>query len=140
MKSETLRHIVLGFALTAMPVYAHHAFAAEYSLEQPVTIKGTLTKLEWMNPHGWIYVEVKDDDGKVTHWAVEFGAPNTLLRQGLRKADFPVGTPVVVKGYRAKDGSATANGTTVTLPDGRSLYVGSSSGQAAEQKTSGASQ
>jgi outer membrane usher protein FimD/PapC len=139
MKSQALRNGVLGLALAAMPAWAHHAFAAEYSLEQPVTIKGTLTKLEWVNPHGWIYVEVRGDDGKVTSWAVEFGAPNTLLRQGLRKADFPVGTPVVVKGYRAKDGSATANGTTVTLPDGRSLYVGSSSAQAAE-KASGATQ
>jgi hypothetical protein len=82
--------------------------------------------MEWTNPHGWIYVDVKDETGKTVNWAVEFGAPNALLRRGLRKSDFPEGIEVVVSGYRAKNGSPTVNGTSVKLPDGRDLYTGSS--------------
>jgi hypothetical protein len=118
--------LVLSAALAAIPVMAHHSFAAEYAADQPVTLKGTLTKVEWTNPHGWVYLDVKADDGKVTNWAVEFGAPNALLRRGLRKSDFPAGVELVVKGYRAKNGTPTINGTTVTFPDGRNLFTGSS--------------
>ena len=114
----------------ASPVPAHHSFAAEYSSDQPITLTGTLTKVEWTNPHGWIYLDVKGGDGKVTNWAIEFGAPNALLRRGLRKSDFPTGVELVVKGYRAKNGTATINGTTVKLPDGRNLFTGSSGGDA----------
>ena len=119
---------VLNFALlmASVPAMAHHAFSAEYAADKPITLKGTLTKVEWMNPHGWIYLDVKGADGKVVSWAVEFGSPNALLRRGLRKSDFPPGTEVVVDGYRAKNGSATINGTSVKLPDGRDLYTGSS--------------
>jgi len=119
---------ILGIclALCALPAFGHHSFSAEYDIDKPITIKGTLTKLEWVNPHGWIYIDVKGDDGKVTNWAVEFGAPNALLRRGLRKTDFPVGVEVTVKGYRAKSGAQNVNGTSVTLPDGRNLYTGSS--------------
>jgi hypothetical protein len=109
---------------------AHHSFSAEYSSDQPITLTGTLTRVEWTNPHGWIYLDVKGDDGKVTNWAVEFGAPNALLRRGLRKSDFPTGVELVVKGYRAKNGTPTINGTTVKLPDGRNLFTGSSGGGA----------
>lgn len=112
--------------LAAAPVFAHHAFSAEYDANQPITLKGSLTKVEWTNPHGWIYVNTKDDSGKVVNWAIEFGSPNAMLRRGLRKTDFPEGIEVVVKGYRAKNGTPTINGTSVKLPDGRNLLVGSS--------------
>ena len=119
-----------GFLATAVfgagRVAAHHAFAAEFDANKPITLVGTLTKVAWVNPHGWIYVDVKGKDGKVTPWAIEFGSPNALLRRGLRKADFPPGMTVTVKGYLAKSGKPVANASTVTLPDGRSLFAGSS--------------
>jgi hypothetical protein len=121
-----LRIAFAGLILAALPAMAHHSFAAEYDRDQPVTLKGTLTKVEWTNPHGWIYVDVKGEDGKVTNWAVEFGAPNALLRRGLRRSDFPAGVELLVKGYRAKSGSPTINGTSVQFPDGRNLFTGSS--------------
>jgi hypothetical protein len=130
MKSETFRLLALTATLAGAPIYAHHSFSAEYSMDQPITLKGTLTKIEWTNPHSWIYVDVKGDDGKVTNWAVEFGAPNVLLRRGLRKSDFPTGVELVVKGYRAKDSSATINATSVKFPDGRNLYTGSADSDA----------
>ena len=113
-------------ALFSAPAWAHHAFAAEFDGTKPITITGKLTKTEWVNPHSWIYVDVPGKDGKVVSWAIEFGSPNALLRRGLRKGDFPAGIDVTVKGYLAKDGSPTANASSVTLPDGRSLYAGSS--------------
>lgn len=118
---------LLGLAAAAAPVYAHHAFAAEYDANKPISIRGNLTKIEIVNPHSWIYVDVKDDNGKVVNWAVECGSPNALLRQGLRKSDFPAGIEVVINGYRAKNGTPTINGTTVKLPDGRNLFTGGSS-------------
>jgi len=112
--------------LTAVPVFAHHSFSSEYDINQPVTLKGKLTKLEWINPHGWIYIDVTGADGKVVNWAIETGSPNALLRRGLRKEDFPLGVELTVKGFRAKNGTATANGRSITLPDGRELFAGSS--------------
>jgi hypothetical protein len=112
--------------VAALPAFAHHSFSAEYDIEKPVTITGTLTKLEWVNPHGWIYVDVKGADGKVVNWAIEFGGPNALLRRGVRKTDFPLGVELVIKGYLAKNGTPTVNGTSVKFPDGRNLYTGSS--------------
>jgi hypothetical protein len=117
--------VLAGVLITVSSVSAHHSFSAEYDVDKPITLKGTLTKLEWMNPHSWIYVDVKDDDGKVVNWAVEFGGPNVLLRRGVRKTDFPIGVELVIKGYRAKSG-ATVNGTSVKLPDGRNFFTGSS--------------
>jgi hypothetical protein len=105
---------------------AHHSFAAEFDADKSVTLKGTLTQVDWVNPHGWISMDVKGPDGKVINWAIEAGAPNALLRRGLRRGDFPPGLEVVVTGFLAKNGSHTANGRTVKLPDGREFFAGSS--------------
>lgn len=123
--------------LSARPAFPHHSFAAEFDGTQPVTLRGTLTRMEWVNPHGWVYVDVKGDDGKVVNWAVETGGPNALIRRGLRKTDFPVGIQVIVTGYRAKNGTPTANAKTLTLPDGREFFAGSSGTGAPEDGKSG---
>jgi hypothetical protein len=124
---KALSLVVLGIFAAAAPVYAHHAFAAEYDSNKPVSIRGKLTKVEWVNPHGWIHVDVTDDSGRITSWSVETGSPNALLRRGLRKTDFQAGLEVVINGYRAKNGTPTINGTSVKLPDGRNLFTGGSS-------------
>src|SRR5262245_10484695 len=93
--------LVVGSVATAAPRLVHRSFAAEFDEHQPVTLKGTLTRLEWVNPHGWLYMDVKEPDGKVVTWAIETGAPNSLLKRGLRKTDFQPGTEIVVNGYRA---------------------------------------
>jgi hypothetical protein len=110
----------------APPVAAHHAFAAEFDVNQPVKVKGTLTKVEWVNPHAWIYVDVKGADGKVVNWHFELGPPNALFRLGWKKDSIPTGIEVEITGYRAKSAEAVANGRSITLPDGRELFSGGS--------------
>ncbi|HEY6361846.1 MAG TPA: DUF6152 family protein [Vicinamibacterales bacterium] len=125
-----LMSLIGAIALSALPVKAHHAFAAEFDVNQPITLRGVLSKMEFVNPHGWIYIDVKSPDGKVQTWAVESVGPNALLRRGLRKTDFPIGAEVVVKGYKAKNGTNTANGRTITFADGRNFFMGSADGPA----------
>ena len=122
----TLLTVGAGMLLATASAMAHHSFAAEYDDKKPITLKGTLTKMEWVNPHGWLYVDVKDASGKVVNWAIEAGAPNALLRRGLRKTDFPAGVEIIVDGFLAKDGSHTANGRSVKMTDGRNFFMGSS--------------
>jgi hypothetical protein len=124
----------VGMVVTAGPVLAHHAFGSEFDEKQPITLRGSLTKMEWSNPHGWIFIDVKNSDGTVVNWAIEFGPPNALMRRGLRKSDFAFGTEIVVDGYRAKGGSPTMNGKTVKFADGRDFFVGSSGTGAPEDQ------
>ena len=123
MRSILSAALVIALLATAT-ARAHHAFAAEFDINRPVQLTGTVTEVEWINPHSWIHVAVKKPDGTIEKWAIEAGTPNTLLRRGLKKTDLPPGSEIKVSGYQAKDGSARANGSNVSLPDGRSLFLG----------------
>ena len=124
---------IMGLAMSgwASSASAHHAFAAEFDANKSVSFKGTVTKMEWINPHTWLHVDVKKPDGTVENWAIEAGTPNVLFRRGFTKESLLPGTEVVVDGYQAKDGSHRANGRDLTLPDGRQLFLGSSAGTGA---------
>jgi hypothetical protein len=127
----TLTRLACATVLTVMGVsslYAHHSFAAQYDRSKPVTLKGTVTKVEWANPHIYFYLDVKTEDGKVENWAVEGGAPNSLYRNGWRKDSLQAGNLVTVDGWLAKDGSKLANMRAVVLADGRQVLGGSSGG------------
>src|SRR5215510_15527505 len=112
--------------ITAAPTFAHHAFSAEFDANTPNKLEGTVAKMEWVNPHSWIYVDVKKPDGTIEQWKIEGGTPNALFRRGFTKDSLKTGTPIIVTGYRAKDGSLKGNGRDLTFPDGRKLFLGSS--------------
>lgn len=118
--------VAMAVMLFTVSVLAHHAFSAEFDANKPVHLEGTVTKVEFINPHAWIHIDVTGPDGKVSSWGIEAGSPNVLLRRGFTKNTVAPGTRVVVDGYQAKDGSLRANGRDITLPDGRKLFLGSS--------------
>lgn len=119
--------VFVGVQALAPAASAHHAFAPEFDIDKPVKLKGMITKIEWINPHGWIHLDVRGEDGSVTSWAVETGGPTELLRKGVRKSDFPVGVEVVVNGYLAKSGKPVVSSNSVEFPDGRSFFTAASS-------------
>ena len=127
---RTLCGIVLAASLCVVPLRAHHSFAAEFDENKPIKLTGKVTEMRWSNPHAWIYVDVTGADGKVVNWAFETGGVNALYRAGWRKQDLVPGTVLVISGYQARNGTATANAQTITFPDGRRLFsAGSSPGK-----------
>ena len=124
----------LGLLLAAAPLWAHHAFSAEFDSAKPIKLRGTITKVEFINPHAWIHIDVKGEDGKMTGWMVEGGSPNALYRRGVTKDSLATGTEVLVEGFLAKSGENKANGANVTFADGRKLFLGSSNTAAEDGK------
>jgi hypothetical protein len=125
-RTGTMLTTACALILAATPALTHHAFSAEFDANKPVHLEGVVSRVELINPHVWIHVDVKGKDGKVTAWMIEAGSPNVLLRRGINKTTLMPGTQVLVDGYQAKDGSMRANGRDITLPDGRKLFLGSS--------------
>jgi uncharacterized protein DUF6152 len=122
----SLASVAILVVVSVAPAWAHHAFAAEFDAKKEIKFEATVTRMEWTNPHVWIHVDVKQPNGSVEKWAIEAGTPNVLYRRGFTKESLLPGTKIVVDGYRAKDGSHRANGRDLTLPDGRTLFLGSS--------------
>ena len=127
MSKARVVFVVLIFAVSvSSSLRAHHSFAAEFDANQPVTLKGTVVKMDWVNPHTWIHLDVKNPDGSVTRWMIEGGTPNTLVRRGFTKKSLEAGTEITIQGCRAENGANRANGADMILPDGKRLFLGSS--------------
>ena len=126
MKTLRALAVLVTGAAMAVPVLAHHSFSAEYDAKQPITLKGSVVKMEWINPHSWIHLAVKNADGTTTEWMIESGTPNTLVRRGFTKQSLLPGTEITVEGFRAKNGANRANGADLILADGKRLFLGSS--------------
>jgi hypothetical protein len=125
MQRTTISLMALATMIVAVPVAAHHAFSSEFDATQPVQLRGTITAMEWINPHSWMHLDVTNEDGTVESWMIEAGPAGVLVRRGWSKDSIRPGTEVLVEGYRARDGSLRANGRDVTLPDGQRLFAGS---------------
>jgi hypothetical protein len=137
MRSKTLliaASTVVALLLVPVSLWAHHAFAAEFDASKPVSLKGKVVKMDWINPHAWIHIEVPSADGKVVRWMIEAAAPNAMLRRGFNQDSLPIGTEIVVAGFRAKDGANRANGSSITYPDGKKLFIGSQGTGAPEEQ------
>jgi hypothetical protein len=115
----------IGLLLASSAVGGHHSLVTEFDVDKPVRLVGLITKMEWTNPHSWLYIDVKNEKSQVQSWSIEFGSPNALYRRGWRRDDLPFGATVTVSGYSARDGSRTISATDVKLPDGRTLFAGS---------------
>ena len=136
MRTKILAAAALASLITAaIPAWAHHSFAAEFDIAKPVKLEGTVTSMEWINPHSWIHLDVKGPDGKMVNWMVEGGSPNILLRRGFTKKSLEAGTVIVVDGYQAKNGENRANGANITFPDGKRLFLGGSNPNELPQAT-----
>jgi hypothetical protein len=118
--------VTSGAVLACASAFAHHSFAAEFSIDNPIELTGTITKVEWVNPHSWFHLEVEGEDGRPVVWMVEGGSPNALIRRGVTAQSVPAGTPLTVEGYRARDGSNTAVGRSFLLGNGERLFLGGS--------------
>ena len=122
---KRLAAVAVGVLISTIPLLAHHAFTAEFDTKKPVKLRGTIAKIELVNPPSWIYIDVKNEDGTMAQWMLEAGSPNVLVRRGFSKNALPKGTEVIFEGFQAKDGSNRANGRDITFPDGKKLFIGS---------------
>ena len=125
----------VGILISTLPLPAHHAFGAEFDTKKPIKLRGTVAKVEMVNPHCWIYIDVKNEDGTTTQWMLEAGSPNVLVRRGFTKTSLPKGTEVIFEGFQAKDGMNRANGRDITFPDGKKLFIGSTGTEGPPEET-----